>query len=101
MAAALERLHTDVLSGEAVHDGDPRVARHVANAHREVRRAANDRDGRRVRVLIRKETPESPDKIDGAVTATLAYEARADALAAGVPVTVEPEPEYAQVFSRR
>ncbi len=34
--------------------------------------------------LIQKERPDSPHKIDAAVSATLSWEARTDAVAAGV-----------------
>ena len=40
--------------------------------------------------LVRKEYPNSPRKIDGVVTDALAYEARADALAAGWTAIAEP-----------
>lgn len=74
MAFALERLSTAVLSGQVTHDGDRRLAQHVANAHRRESRAGT---------LITKDRPGSPRKIDAAIAATLAFEARADAVAAG------------------
>lgn len=75
MAGALERLHTAVVTGQVTHDGDPRVSRHVGNATTVRSRAGT---------LIRKPVRGGPDKIDGAVSATLAYEARAEALAKGL-----------------
>lgn len=90
MARALERLHTDVSLGQTCHSDDPMMARHVENARRDVRRAASDVDGSRERVLIRKEHPESPLKIDGVMADALAYEARGDALAAGGQSGKEP-----------
>jgi len=74
MARALERLHTAVLDGALTHDSNRVLAAHVANARRKKTRAG---------VVIRKDRPKSPNKIDAAVAATLAFEARADALAAG------------------
>lgn len=74
MAAALDRLRTDVMAGTVFHDGDPVVAEHVGNAY--VRRKGGHR-------LVRKEHETSPRKIDSVVAAALAYEARADAIAAG------------------
>lgn len=74
MAAALDRLRTDVMAGTVFHDGDPVVAEHVGNAY--VRRKGAHR-------LVRKEHETSPRKIDSVVAAALAYEARADAIAAG------------------
>ncbi len=99
MSKALERLHTDAHEHTLHHDGAERLARHVRHARREVQRSSSPGpDGRRERVLIRK--PDDEHKIDGAVAAALAYEARNDAIAAGAleaPVVQD----YAQVFSRR
>jgi phage terminase large subunit-like protein len=74
MAAALDRLRTDLITGVAWHSGDPLVIEHFANAY--VRHKGGHR-------LVRKEHPQSDRKIDSVVGAALAYEARADALAAG------------------
>jgi phage terminase large subunit-like protein len=74
MVHALERLHTAVNTGECTHAGDPVLTRHVLNARRRPVRAGD---------VIAKERDGSPKKIDAAVAATLAYEARADAVAAG------------------
>jgi hypothetical protein len=74
MAAALDRLHADLNTGVLWHSGDPVVAEHFGNAY--VRRKGPHR-------LVRKEHPDSARKIDSVVGAALAYEARADALAAG------------------
>lgn len=74
MAFALERFHTAVTTGECSHDGDPRLSRHVLNARRRTVRSGD---------LIVKDGTHSPRKIDAAIAATLAYEARADAIAAG------------------
>lgn len=74
MGNALERFHTAVVTGQLVHDGDSTLARHVGNARR--------RDVRG-HMAIRKDEPWSPRKIDAAVAAVLAYEARADAIADG------------------
>jgi phage terminase large subunit-like protein len=71
MLAAVERFRTDLLAGEAGHDGDPRLTRHVMNA-----RMREARGG----YFLVKDTPMSPNKIDLAVAAVLAYEARCDAL---------------------
>lgn len=73
MMAAVERFRTDVLAGRLRHTGDPDLARHVLNA--QVREA---RGG----YWLAKSRPASPDKIDAAVAAVLAWEARADELAA-------------------
>lgn len=74
MAAALDRLHADLSNRVAFHDADPLAAEHYGNVY--VRMRGSNR-------LVRKEYPNSPRKIDSVVGDTLAYEARADALAAG------------------
>jgi phage terminase large subunit-like protein len=74
MAAALDRLHADLINGVTFHDDDPLAHEHYGNAY--VRMKGGHR-------LIRKEHPDSNRKIDSVVGDALAYEARADALAAG------------------
>jgi phage terminase large subunit-like protein len=74
MAAALDRLHIDLRAGTLFHSGDPVLVEHFGNAY--VRRKGGHR-------LVRKEHEQSPRKIDSVVGAALAYEARADVLAAG------------------
>jgi hypothetical protein len=100
MAAALEALHTDILSGLSFQDDNPIVAEHFANARRDVRRAAGDVEGRRERVLVKKEHPMSPLKIDAVLADALAYEARGDVLAAGEHHE-ESTQEYAEYYGRR
>ncbi len=75
MAAALDRLHVDLLNGVVWHSGDGRFKTHFGNAcvaHRGKLR------------LVRKDKEKSDRKIDSVVGAALAYEARADAIAAGM-----------------
>jgi phage terminase large subunit-like protein len=74
MVHALERLHTAVATSECSHAGDAQLTRHVLNARKRAVRSG---------FVITKERDGSPRKIDAAVAATLAYEARADAIAAG------------------
>lgn len=69
MCPALDRLKTSVLAGELVHDGAELMADHVGNA-KPIRRPSG--------IAIGKPSPDR--KIDSAVTATLANEARADVL---------------------
>jgi phage terminase large subunit-like protein len=87
MAAALDRLHADLKTGVAWHSGDPVVIEHFGNAY--VRRKGGHR-------LVRKEHDQSNRKIDSVVGAALAYEARADAIAAGW--TDEPKDNSVLVF---
>jgi phage terminase large subunit-like protein len=74
MAAALDRLRTDLINAAVWHSGDKLFIEHFANAY--VRMRAKLR-------LVRKEHPQSNRKIDSVVGAALAYEARADAIVAG------------------
>jgi hypothetical protein len=74
MVAALERFHTAVTSGALSHEGDSLLTEHVLNARTRISRAGT---------TIGKDSPKSPRKIDAAMAATLAYECRSDAVAAG------------------
>ena len=78
MVQATERFRSAVMTKEICHDGDERLTRHVLNAvTREVM------VGGEVGILIQKDSPRSKRKIDLAVCAILALEARADAIADG------------------
>lgn len=57
-AKAAEAAHAEIVEGTFTHDGKSVVARHVRNARRHPYRDA---------VTIRKESPDSPAKIDAAV----------------------------------
>jgi len=74
MMSAVERFRTDTVAGRLRHTGDHRLTRHVLNAQTREARGG---------YWLAKARPSSPDKIDAAVAAVLAYEARADQLAAG------------------
>lgn len=63
-----------VVDGELTHSGGYALTRHVLNARM--------RSGR-LGITIAKEHPESPKKIDAAIAAMLAWQARKDAIAAG------------------
>lgn len=86
MAGALQRIETAINAGEDFSiDGHPILVAHFTHCrvHRKRARVA-DPDGKHERKLIRKPVPRGHDKIDGAVSATLSYEARADVIAAGL-----------------
>jgi hypothetical protein len=72
---ALAQLHAAVLNGELTHDGSFALTRHMLNARRRPSRSG---------LQIAKENPDSPRKIDAATAATLAWQARLDALAKGM-----------------
>lgn len=82
MADAVRAFANAVVDEDLSHDGRPEFARHVSNAHRRML-TLRDEDGRPVWV-IQKERPDSPNKIDAAVAAVLSWQARCDAVAAGV-----------------
>jgi hypothetical protein len=74
MAAALGRLHTDLITREVWMSACKAMVEHFGNAY--VRMKGRLR-------LVRKENDKSSRKIDSVVGAALAYEARADAIADG------------------
>jgi len=76
MVRALAAFAEAVENGDLSHDGSYSLSSHVLNA----RRVVSGRAG----IQISKSYPDSPDKIDCAVAATLAWQARLDALSAGI-----------------
>lgn len=72
---AIEALREAIVNGEVKHDGAPALTRHVLNARRRATRTG---------YLIFKAYPDSPDKIDAAYAAVMAWKARLDALAMGI-----------------
>lgn len=75
---AVEAFREAVVNGEVKHDGGGALTRHVLNARRRATRTG---------YLIFKAYPDSPDKIDAAYAAVMAWKARLDALAAGLTTT--------------
>lgn len=75
---ALDAFLDALLDGEMSHAGDSRLTRHLMNA----RKRTNPQG-----YGIYKQFPDSPDKIDAAIAAVLAWQARLDAVAAGVQQT--------------
>lgn len=75
---ALEQFYNAVVDGELTHSGNPTLTTHVLNARRRHKAAGYQ---------IFKAYPDSPDKIDAAIAATLAWQARLDAVSAGLGVT--------------
>lgn len=64
--------HTALTTGELEHDGDAALVRHLKNA-----RTRSTRYG----PTLRKDRPQSPNKIDAAMAGVLAFQARIDAIA--------------------
>lgn len=69
---AVENLRQAITAGECTQDGSSALTRHVLNARRRATRSG---------YLLYKAYPESPDKIDAAYAATMAWKARLDAVA--------------------
>lgn len=80
---ALEQFHSAVIDGELTHDGSFVLTRHILNARRRPSRSG---------LQIGKEHPDSARKIDAAIAAVLAWQARLAALAAGVGTTSNAAP---------
>ena len=68
-------LSTALITNAIDHDGDPALVRHLKNA-----RTRSTRYG----LTLRKDRKGSPNKIDAAMAAVLAFQARIDAIAAGL-----------------
>lgn len=82
MAYAIKSYANAMLAGELTHDGNPAYARHIGAA---VRRVLTLRDETGAQLwTIYKERPDSPFKIDLCMAGCLSWEARCDAIAAGV-----------------
>lgn len=72
---AVKALHAAIEHAECTHDGSSALTRHVLNARRRATRTG---------YLLYKAYPDSPDKIDAAYAAVMAWQARLDAVSAGV-----------------
>jgi phage terminase large subunit-like protein len=82
MAYAIKSYVNAIATGELLHDGNPHLRRHLGAA---VRRNLRIRDEEGLPLwTIYKERPDSPFKIDAAMAGILSWEARNDALTAGV-----------------
>lgn len=79
-AMALRAFRNDMDESRMSHDGDPKLTEHIRNAVRQdTRMEENDE----LLWVIRKDSKDSPRKIDLAMAAMLAWEARGDAIGAG------------------
>lgn len=72
---AIEQLEGAIRNGDMTHDGSYSLTRHVLNARRGLTGG---------KLKLQKENDYSPNKIDAAVAAVLAWQARSDALAKGL-----------------
>ncbi|OPC84236.1 terminase [Embleya scabrispora] len=72
---ALEKFRSAITDEELTHDGSSALTRHILNCRRRMSRSG---------LQIAKEHPESANKIDAAVAAVLAWQARVDAVSKGL-----------------
>lgn len=72
---ALEQLHAAIVNADLTHDGSFALTRHMLNARRRPSRSG---------LTIAKEHPSSRRKIDAAIAAMLAWQARVDAVSKGL-----------------
>jgi hypothetical protein len=77
---AVEQFEGAVKNGDLTHDGSWALTRHMLQARRRIRHQ---------KLTLGKESDYSPKKIDAAVAAVLAWQARLDAVAAGLATTPE------------
>lgn len=76
VAESVEKLRQALVMGEVTWDGGSFLMRHMLNARR--------RSLRRGGYLLYKQFPDSPDKIDAAYAAVMAYKACIDVISRGV-----------------
>jgi len=81
MAFALAAYRVAMEGGALSHDGDPRFAAGITNAHKQMKNFQDD-DGEPM-WIIQKERLDSPLKIDSAMAGCLSWTAREDAIASG------------------
>jgi phage terminase large subunit-like protein len=79
-AIALRAFANDMDPERMSHDGDTKLAEHIRNA---VRHETKMRENDEALWVIRKDSRDSPRKIDLAMAAMLAWKARGDAIAKG------------------
>ncbi len=88
MAGIVQDYAVAIETGEVTHDGNEEFTRHIGNA---CRRTLTIRDSDGVPLwVVQKERPDSPMKMDAAMAAILSWEARQDAVAAGMAKPTPP-----------
>lgn len=88
MAYALRSFVGAIAGEELTHDGDPQLDDHIGNSRQLVTNLVDEEE--KPLWILKKERPDSPKKIDAAMAAVLAWEARNDAIAAGEGDVPEP-----------
>lgn len=88
MAYAIRSFVAAIGSGEVSHDGNAQLEEHIGNARQQHTNLVDEQE--KPLWILRKERPDSPKKIDGAMGVVLSWEARNDAIAAGEGAAPEP-----------
>ena len=83
MAEAVMGFHNAIQDGTLSHDGNERFQSHIGAACKLMLNLWDDQHKERLWV-IQKERGDSPHKMDAAVAAVLSWQARCDAVAAGI-----------------
>lgn len=81
MAYAIRSFIGAIDGGELSQDGDKQLDEHIGNARQLSTNLVDENE--QPLWILRKERPDSPKKIDGAMGAILSWEARTDSIAAG------------------
>lgn len=81
MAVAVRTFANAVTDGSLTHDGGEEYSRHIANAFKKTEPFRDDED--KPFWTLRKERPDSPNKIDLCMAGILSWEARRDAMTSG------------------
>jgi hypothetical protein len=85
MSHAVRGYANAITDGELSHDGSPDFERHIGNAHKRPLNYPDDQG--RPLFVVTKVTPDSPNKVDAAVSGVLSWEARTDVLGEAPPAT--------------
>lgn len=88
MAYALRSFVGAIDGGELSHNGDKVLDDHIGNSRQQATNLVDENEA--PLYILRKERPDSPKKIDAAMAAVLAWEARNDSIAAGEGDAPEP-----------
>lgn len=88
MAYALRSFVGAIDGGELSHDGNAQLDDHIGNSRQQQTNLVDEEE--KPLWILRKERPDSPRKIDAAMAAVLAWEARNDSIAAGEGDAPEP-----------
>lgn len=88
MAYALRSFVGAIDGGELSHNGDQVLDDHIGNSRQQSTNLVDEEE--KPLWILRKERPDSPKKIDAAMAAVLAWEARNDSIAAGEGDAPEP-----------